>query len=58
MAQENPMLSATDMAEYQAFLDYAKEIYDYTEVGYFDKGLDSTMEILKRTWCDQSVERI
>lgn len=47
MAQENPMLSATDMAEYQAFLDYAKEIYDYTEVGYFDKGLDSTMEILK-----------
>lgn len=47
MAQENPLLTAKDMMEYQDFLDYAKAIYAATEVGYFDKGLDSTMEILK-----------
>ncbi|MDE1549560.1 phytoene desaturase family protein [Jeotgalibaca caeni] len=47
MAAENPLLTEKDMEEYQTFLDYAKTIYDATQTGYFDKGLDSTMEILR-----------
>ena len=47
MAKENPHLSEKDMAEYQDFLDYGQKIYDITEKGYFEKGLDTTKEILK-----------
>lgn len=47
MARENPSLSEKDIQEYQNFLDYAKGLYDITEKGYFDKGLDTTMDIFR-----------
>ncbi|AOH55429.1 diapolycopene oxygenase [Peribacillus muralis] len=48
MLQENSCLSEKDIEEYKHFLDYARRIYEVTEEGYFDKGLDSTMEIFKQ----------
>lgn len=47
MAKKNPMLTEKDMEEYQTFLDYAKGLYDITQTGYFEKGLDSTKDILR-----------
>lgn len=47
MAAENPYLTAKDMAEYRNFLDYAGKLYDHTQTGYFDKGLDNTLEVFR-----------
>lgn len=47
MEQENPFLSSDDLKEYAAFLQYAKGLYDMTEKGYFQKGLDTTGQVLK-----------
>ncbi len=47
MYKANDLLSNQDMADYQAFLDYAKELYTVTEEGYFNKGLDTIGEIIK-----------
>lgn len=45
MNRENPDLSDQDIAEYQTFLNYAEQLYDATEDGYFAEGLDNTMDI-------------
>ncbi|MGI2329098.1 phytoene desaturase family protein [Planococcus sp. YIM B11945] len=42
----NPTLTREDIKEYHAFLKYAKRLYEATEVGYFEKGLDSTKEVI------------
>ena len=47
MARENQALSEKDMKEYTEFLSYAKKLYDATEKGYFEKGLDKTGEIFR-----------
>jgi diapolycopene oxygenase len=46
MVQENPDLTKHDMAEYQNFLHYARDLYNMTEKGYFAEGLDSTKEMI------------
>ena len=46
MKENNPSLSAKDMDEYQDLLKYAKELYDLTEEGYFNQGLDTQKEIM------------
>ncbi|TWT01540.1 NAD(P)/FAD-dependent oxidoreductase [Planomicrobium sp. CPCC 101079] len=48
MERENPWLSRQDMKEYYAFLKYAKRLYDTTEAGYFEKGLDTTKEVIAK----------
>ncbi|WP_225743551.1 NAD(P)/FAD-dependent oxidoreductase [Marinilactibacillus sp. Marseille-P9653] len=47
MDQHNPSLSKKDMEEYEAFLEYSKSLYEITQEGYFDKGLDTTFDIIK-----------
>lgn len=47
MYTENDLLSNKDMEEYNAFLNYAKKLYDVTEKGYFNEGLDNLSEIVK-----------
>ncbi|WP_217587974.1 phytoene desaturase family protein [Lentibacillus saliphilus] len=47
MTQMNTTLSSQDIAEYKAFLEYAKGLYDLTESGYFKEGLDTTSAVLK-----------
>lgn len=47
MSYKNSELSEKDMKEYAEFLEYAKKLYDATEKGYFEKGLDKTGEIFR-----------
>ncbi len=47
MYTENDLLSNKDMEEYNAFLNYAKKLYEVTEKGYFNEGLDNLSEIVK-----------
>lgn len=47
MAQINKNLSESDIAEYRDFLEYARQLYEITEDGYFNAGLDNTREIFK-----------
>jgi len=46
MDKKNESLTSKDIKEYQTFLEYAKKLYDKTEEGYFNKGLDTMKEIL------------
>lgn len=46
MERANPSLTRNDIKEYHSFLKYAKRLYDTTEAGYFEKGLDSAKEII------------
>lgn len=47
MEDMNASLSRQDLDEYKKFLSYAKRLNDLTEEGYFAKGLDNTMEVLR-----------
>lgn len=47
MFHENSSLSREDIQEYRDFLEYAKELYDITQQGYFGKGLDSVSDVLR-----------
>lgn len=47
MKMKNPLLSEKDMQEYRDYLDYTKKLYDATEEGYFDKGLDDLTAIFE-----------
>ncbi|WP_413527265.1 phytoene desaturase family protein [Marinilactibacillus psychrotolerans] len=47
MKKNNPYLREQDLREYRKFLDYSKSLYDVTEKGYFNKGLDTLKDILK-----------
>ena len=46
MAQANPQIDPKHMEEYRAFLDYARNLYDATDKGYFEMGLENTPEVL------------
>ncbi|PSL41538.1 diapolycopene oxygenase [Planomicrobium soli] len=48
MEQRNPSLTRKDIKEYYSFLKYAKRLYDTTEAGYFEKGFDSTKEVIMK----------
>lgn len=47
MEKLNQHLTKQDIEEYRAFLDYAKDLYELTEEGYFNEGLDTVPEIIK-----------
>lgn len=47
MAQMNKELTAEDMEDYRLFLEYAKDLYDATEEGYFKEGLDNLKEVIQ-----------
>ncbi|WP_228587721.1 phytoene desaturase family protein [Alkalibacterium sp.] len=47
MKMKNPQLSEKDMQEYRNYLDYTKKLYEATEEGYFDKGLDDLPSIFR-----------
>lgn len=47
MQQKNSELSTKDIKELKAFLNYTKELYEKTEEGYFNKGLDTMKEVLE-----------
>lgn len=46
MLDKNPYLTQRDLDEYKQLLEYSKQLYDITEKGYFQKGLDRTKEVL------------
>lgn len=47
MKQENPDLSEKDLQEYKNYLDYTKKLYEATNEGYFEKGLDDLKAIIR-----------
>lgn len=47
MLRRNSTLTKKDMQQYEQLLAYAKRLYDATEEGYFDKGLDDLGEIMQ-----------
>lgn len=47
MKKANPYLNEQDLIEYRKFLEYSKSLYEVTEKGYFDKGLDTLGDVLK-----------
>ncbi|BAC14415.1 phytoene dehydrogenase [Oceanobacillus iheyensis HTE831] len=57
MLKQNPSLTERDIKEYKSFLQYAKQIDDITTKGYFDKGLDTTWEIIQEHGMIQSLKK-
>lgn len=57
MAANNPSLSSRDMKQYKRLLKYAKGLYDVTEQGYFNKGLDNTKEVMKHHGVLQAIRK-
>ncbi|GKV57234.1 NAD(P)/FAD-dependent oxidoreductase [Sporosarcina sp. NCCP-2222] len=47
MEEKNSYLSRKDIDDYNQFLEYAKQLYDMTEAGYFAEGLDTTGEVIR-----------
>ncbi|HLR92793.1 MAG TPA: phytoene desaturase family protein [Atopostipes sp.] len=47
MEKLNEHLTKQDIEEYREFLAYAKDMYELTEEGYFNKGLDTVPEIIQ-----------
>lgn len=46
MLEKNDELSKKDIEEFKSYLTYTKSLYEKTEEGYFDKGLDTLREVL------------
>ncbi|WP_078432174.1 phytoene desaturase family protein [Metabacillus halosaccharovorans] len=46
MLEKNANLTQSDIDEYKQLLNYSKKLYDITEEGYFQKGFDSTKEVM------------
>lgn len=47
MKKENAHLRNRDIRQYKKLLNYSKKLYDVTEEGYFGKGFDTTIEVMK-----------
>lgn len=47
MKNKNDTLTAKDIKQYEKLLAYSKKLYDITEEGYFDQGLDTMSDILR-----------
>lgn len=47
MEQLNPTLTKKDIKQYKQLLAYSKSLYDITEEGYFNEGLDNLKEVLQ-----------
>lgn len=46
MSSKNVELSEKDIEEFKNYLAYTKELYEKTEAGYFNEGLDTLKEVL------------
>lgn len=46
MKQKNPGLTEKDLQEYKNYLKYAEKLYNATNEGYFEKGLDDLKAII------------
>ncbi|MCC5894662.1 MAG: phytoene desaturase [Alkalibacterium sp.] len=46
MKEKNPSLSDKDLQEYRQYLTYTKKLYEATNEGYFEKGLDDLKAII------------
>lgn len=57
MEQQNPGLTAKDMKQYEKLLKYSKGLYDITEQGYYDKGLDNLSEIIQHHGAFQALRK-
>lgn len=47
LRQHNPWLTARDIEEFSSFLKYSQGLYEHTEQGYFEKGLDTLGELVR-----------
>lgn len=47
MEKNNSVLSSSDIEEYKDYLSYARNLYEKTDEGYFEKGHDDLKAILK-----------
>ena len=56
MSDKNPHLTQSDIHEYKQLLHYSKRLYDITEEGYFQKGLDTTKEVMNHHGFFQSIK--
>jgi len=56
MLNNNEHLTSQDMDEYKQLLAYAKQLYDMTEEGYFQQGLDRTREVMGYHGLFQSIK--
>lgn len=54
MKDKNVHLTQRDLNEYKQLIDYCKKIYDITDKGYFEKGLDNTIEVMRHHGIFQS----
>lgn len=47
MKEKNDTLSKKDIKQYEKLLKYSKKLYNVTEDGYINKGLDNTKEVMQ-----------
>ena len=57
MEAKNPSLSTEDIKQYKELLEYSRVLYDITEKGYFNQGLDNIVEVLKYHGIFQSLRK-
>lgn len=57
MEELNPSLTTKDIKQYKELLQYSKKLYDITEQGYFNQGLDNLKEVLKHHGIFQSLRK-
>ena len=57
MEERNLSLTEKDMKEYKKLLEYSKGLYDITERGYFNEGLDNLKEVLSFHGVFQSLRK-
>lgn len=57
MEEQNPSLTEKDIKQYTNLLKYSKKLYDITEQGYFDQGLDNMKDILQYHGVFQSLSK-
>ena len=57
MEERNPSLTEKDIKQYHNLLNYAKNLYDITEQGYFNQGLDNMKEVLQYHGVFQSLRK-
>ena len=53
----NPSLTKKDIKQYNKLLEYSKGLYEITEQGYFNKGLDNLKEVLQFHGVFQSLRK-
>src|SRR5690606_9245277 len=57
MGNLNSSLTKKDIKQYSKLLEYSKGLYEITEQGYFDQGLDNLKEVLQHHGVYQSLRK-